>query len=150
MELLGYQGTRLFASHGISAPLGRHATSGEDAVDAGIGASVVKAQLQTGGPRQARWRHTSQQPGETRARAEAIRPMEIRDLRARERRVEEASQIEAEYCASVAIDCSAQDGLVILCTPKSAWASVRSRGGPDAIASSLELLHPNSKEEGNG
>lgn len=104
MDLLEHQGKQLFARHGIAVPRGNVATSVDDAVnvsDALGYPSVVKAQAQIGGRGKLGGIKLAGSRVQARTHSEAILAMEIRGLRVQEVWVEEASQIEAEYYASV-------------------------------------------------
>ncbi|MDX6432518.1 MAG: succinyl-CoA synthetase beta subunit, partial [Streptosporangiaceae bacterium] len=72
---------------------------------------------------------------EARAHANAILGMDIRGLQVHEVWVEEASQIEAEYYASVVFDRSAQDALVMLSTKGGVDIEAVAAEDPGAIAS---------------
>jgi succinyl-CoA synthetase beta subunit len=138
VDLLEYQGKQLFARHGIPVPSGCHAASVEEAVDAAEAVGypcVVKAQVQTGGRGKLGGILVARGRDEARAHAEAILGMDIRDLRVHELWVEEASQIEAEYYASVVIDRSAQDVLVMLSTKGGMDIEAVAAEDPDGIAS---------------
>jgi succinyl-CoA synthetase beta subunit len=138
VDLLEYQGKQLFARHGIPVPSGCHAASVEEAVDAAEAVGypcVVKAQVQIGGRGKLGGILVARDPDEARAHAEAILGMEIRDLRVHELWVEEASQIEAEYYASVVIDRSAQDVLVMLSTKGGVDIEAVAAEDPERIAS---------------
>jgi succinyl-CoA synthetase beta subunit len=119
-------------------PSGCHAASVEEAVDAAEAVGypcVVKAQVQTGGRGKLGGILVARGRDEARAHAEAILGMDIRDLRVHELWVEEASQIEAEYYASVVIDRSAQDVLVMLSTKGGMDIEAVAAEDPDGIAS---------------
>jgi succinyl-CoA synthetase beta subunit len=119
MDLLEYQGKQLFARHGVPVPEGRHALSVEEAVKAAdeVGyPCVVKAQVQIGGRGKAGGIKLAKDRDEAREHAEAILGMDIRGLTVHELWVEAASEIEAEYYASVVFDRSAKAPLVMLST----------------------------------
>jgi succinyl-CoA synthetase beta subunit len=138
MDLLEYQGKQLFARHGIPVPDGRPASSVEEAVEAAeaIGyPCVVKAQVKIGGRGKLGGIKLALDGEEARAHAEAILGMDIRGLCVHEVWVEEASQIEAEYYASVVFDRSAQDALVMLSTKGGMDIEAVAAEDPGAIAS---------------
>jgi succinyl-CoA synthetase beta subunit len=138
VDLLEYQGKQLFARHGIPVPDGRPASSVEEAVAAAeaIGyPCVVKAQVKIGGRGKLGGIKLALDGEETRAHAEAILGMDIRGLQVHEVWVEEASQIEAEYYASVVFDRSAQDALVMLSTKGGMDIEAVAAEDPGAIAS---------------
>jgi succinyl-CoA synthetase beta subunit len=119
MDLLEYQGKQLFARHGIPVPTGRHATSVDEAVAAAneIGyPCVVKAQVQIGGRGKAGGIKVAQDEAQAGEYARAILGMDIRGLTVHELWIEGASQIEAEYYASIVFDRSAKAPLVMLST----------------------------------
>ncbi|MFL5824814.1 MAG: ADP-forming succinate--CoA ligase subunit beta [Solirubrobacteraceae bacterium] len=119
MDLLEYQGKQLFARHGVPVPPGRHATTVEEAVQAAeeIGyPCVVKAQVQIGGRGKAGGIKVAQDSGEASEHAEAILGMDIRGLTVHELWIESASEIAAEYYASVVFDRSAKAPLLMLST----------------------------------
>jgi succinyl-CoA synthetase beta subunit len=107
MDLLEYQGKRLFARHEVPVPEGHHAASVEDAVAAAdeIGfPCVVKAQVAIG----KRGKHggikVAKDADEARAHAEAILGMDIRGFTVHEVWIEAASEIDDEYYASIILD----------------------------------------------
>jgi succinyl-CoA synthetase beta subunit len=119
MDLLEYQGKQLFARHGVPVPEGRHATSVEEAQAAAdeIGyPCVVKAQVQIGGRGKAGGIKLAANRDEVREHAEAILGMDIRGLTVHELWIERASDIAAEYYASVVFDRSAKAPLLMLST----------------------------------
>src|SRR3954447_16531802 len=107
MDLLEYQGKQLFAKHGVSVPNGRHATSVDDAVAAAneIGyPCVVKAQVAIGGRGKAGGIKVAKDESEARTHATAILGMDIRGFTVHDLWIEEASEIAAEYYASIILD----------------------------------------------
>jgi succinyl-CoA synthetase beta subunit len=123
MDLLEYQGKQLFARHGIPVPEGRPADNVDDAV---AGAEevgypcVVKAQVGIGGRGKAGGIKIAETAEEAREHSEAILGMEIRGPRGEgpftvhEVWVERASDIDAEYYASIILDRSAKKLLTML------------------------------------
>ena len=119
MDLLEYQGKQLFARHGVPVPEGRLAVSVEEAMAAADDLGypcVIKAQVQIGGRGKAGGIKLAQDRDEVREHAEAILGMDIRGLTVHELWVEEASQIDSEYYASVVFDRSAKAPLMMLST----------------------------------
>jgi succinyl-CoA synthetase beta subunit len=119
MDLLEYQGKQLFARHGVPVPDGRLAVSVEEAMAAADDLGypcVIKAQVQIGGRGKAGGIKLAKDRDEVRERAEAILGMDIRGLTVHELWVEEASDIDAEYYASVVFDRSAKAPLLMLST----------------------------------
>jgi len=137
MDLLEYQGKLLFARHDVPVPEGKAATSVEEAVEAAqaIGyPCVVKAQVQIGGRGKAGGIKVAQNVEEARAHAEAILGMDIRGLTVHELWIEEASDIAAEYYASIVFDRSAKAPLVMLSTKGGMDIEEVAESDPDAIA----------------
>jgi succinyl-CoA synthetase beta subunit len=137
MDLLEYQGKQLFARHGIPVPAGGHATSVAEAVTAAneIGyPCVVKAQVQIGGRGKAGGIKVAQDEAEAREYAEAILGMDIRGLTVHELWIEGASQIEAEYYASIVFDRSAKAPLVMLSTKGGMDIEAVAEEDPTALA----------------
>src|SRR5947209_17030589 len=116
MDLLEYQGKQLFARHGVPVPSGRLAVSVEEAMDAADDLGypcVIKAQVQIGGRGKAGGIKLAHDRDEAREHAQAILGMDIRGLTVHELWVEEASEIAAEYYASVIFDRSAKAPLLM-------------------------------------
>jgi len=117
MDLLEYQGKQLFARHGLPVPEGRHATTVDDAVAAAaeIGyPCVVKAQVRIGGRGKAGGIKVAKDEAEARTHCEAILGMDIRGFTVNDLWIEEASEIDAEYYASIILDRSAKKLLAIV------------------------------------
>jgi succinyl-CoA synthetase beta subunit len=107
MDLLEYQGKQLFAKHGIAVPSGRHADTVEGAVEAAreIGfPCVIKAQVPIGKRGKAGGIKLAKDEAEARTHAEAILGMDIRGFTVYDLWIEGASEIAAEYYASVVLD----------------------------------------------
>ena len=120
MDLLEYQGKQLFARHGVPVPSGSPATTVEEAVAAAdeIGyPCVVKAQVQIGGRGKAGGIKVAKDRAEAEAHAEAILGMDIRGLTVHEVWIEAASDIAAEYYASIVFDRAHKRPLVMLSMP---------------------------------
>jgi succinyl-CoA synthetase beta subunit len=119
MDLLEYQGKQLLARHGVPVPTGRPAATVDEAVEAAeaIGyPCVVKAQVQIGGRGKLGGIKVAESRDEARSHAGAILGMDIRGLRVHDVWIEAASQIAAEYYASIVFDRSAQAPLIMLST----------------------------------
>ena len=127
MDLLEYQGKQLFARAGIPVPDGLVARTIDESVAAAeaIGyPCAVKAQVKIGGRGKAGGIKIARNADEARAHADAILGMDIRGFTVHEVWIEGASDIAAEYYASVIFDRSAKQPLVMLST----------RGGMDIEA----------------
>jgi succinyl-CoA synthetase beta subunit len=137
MDLLEYQGKQLFARHAIPVPDGRHARTVDEAVAAAkeIGfPCVIKAQVKIGGRGKAGGIKLAHDEDEARAHANAILGMDIRGFTVHELWVEGASQIEAEYYASVIFDRSAKQPLIMLSTRGGVDIEAVADEDPEAIA----------------
>ena len=138
MDLLEYQGKQLLARHGIAVPRGRSAASVPEAVAAAAEVGfpcVIKAQVLIGGRGKHGGIRVAGDRSQARAHAEDILGMEIRGLRVHEVWIEEASEIEAEYYASVLFDRGAQAVRVMLCSEGGVDIETVAAEHPDAIAS---------------
>src|SRR5437764_625504 len=116
MDLLEYQGKELFARHGLRVSSGKAVRTVEDAVQAAneIGYPVViKAQVLIGGRGKAGGIKLAADESEAREHASRILGMDIRGHTVRTLWVEHASDIAAEYYASVLLDRSAKKPLVM-------------------------------------
>jgi succinyl-CoA synthetase beta subunit len=137
MDLLEYQGKQLFARHGIPVPSGKPAATVEQAVAAAeeIGyPCVVKAQVLIGGRGKAGGIKVAQDAAEARAHAEAILGMDIRGFTVHEVWIEAASDIAAEYYASIVFDRAAKAPLVMLSTKGGMDIEAVAEEDPGAIA----------------
>jgi succinyl-CoA synthetase beta subunit len=137
MDLLEYQGKQLFARHGVPVPTGAPATTVEEAVAAAdeIGyPCVVKAQVQIGGRGKAGGIKVANDRKEAEAHATAILGMDIRGHTVHEVWIEAASDIAAEYYASIVFDRSAKQPLVLLSTQGGMDIEAVADSDPDAIA----------------
>jgi succinyl-CoA synthetase beta subunit len=117
MDLLEYQGKQLFARHGVAVPEGRHATTVDDAVAAAdeIGyPCVIKAQVRIGKRGKAGGIKVAADQDEARRHADAILGMDIRGFTVHDLWVERASEIAAEYYASIILDRSEKKLLAML------------------------------------
>src|SRR5271157_4557662 len=116
MDLLEYQGKQLFARHGLRVSSGRAVTSVDDAVAAAAEVGypvVVKAQVLIGGRGKAGGVKLAADESEAREHARNILGMDIRGHLVRTLWIEHASDIASEYYASVLLDRSAKQPLVM-------------------------------------
>lgn len=116
MDLLEYQGKQLFARHGLEVSAGKAVTTVEDAVAAAneVGYPVVvKAQVLIGGRGKAGGVKLAANEDEAREHAQNILGLDIRGHIVRTLWIEHASDIASEYYASVLLDRSAKQPLVI-------------------------------------
>ena len=137
MDLLEYQGKQLFARHGVPVPKGAPATTVEQAVAAAdeLGyPCVVKAQVLIGGRGKAGGIKLANDRREAEEHARAILGMDIRGFTVHEVWVEQASDIAAEYYASIVFDRAAKKPLVMLSTQGGMDIEEVAERDPDAIA----------------
>ena len=116
MDLLEYQGKQLFARHGLAVSAGKAVSTVDDAVAAAneVGYPVVvKAQVLIGGRGKAGGVKLAADETEAREHAQNILGMDIRGHVVRTLWIEHASDIATEYYASVLLDRSAKQPLVI-------------------------------------
>src|SRR5947208_4557288 len=116
MDLLEYQGKQLFARHGLDVSPGKAVRTADEAVRASgeIGyPGVVKAQVLIGGRGKAGGVKLAGDEAEVREHAAEILGMDIRGHTVRTLWIERASDIAAEYYASVLLDRSAKQPLLI-------------------------------------
>jgi succinyl-CoA synthetase beta subunit len=116
MDLLEYQGKQLFARHGLEVSAGKAVTTVEDAVAAAneVGYPVVvKAQVLIGGRGKAGGVKLAADEGEARGHAQNILGMDIKGHLVRTVWIEHASDIATEYYASVLLDRSAKQPMVM-------------------------------------
>jgi succinyl-CoA synthetase beta subunit len=137
MDLLEYQGKQLFARRGVPVPRGVPATTVEEAV---AGADelgypcVVKAQVLIGGRGKAGGIKLANDRREAEDHARAILGMDIRGFTVHEVWVEQASDIAAEYYASIVFDRAAKKPLVLLSTQGGMDMEEVAARDPQAIA----------------
>src|ERR1700760_4785751 len=116
MDLLEYQGKQLFARHGLKVSSGKAVTTVDDAVLAAdeVGSPiVVKAQVLIGGRGKAGGVKLANNEAEAREHAANILGMDIKGHTVRTVWIEHASDIASEYYASVLLDRSAKQPLVM-------------------------------------
>src|SRR5580692_5326297 len=119
MDLLEYQGKQLFARHGLRVSSGKPATNVEDAVRAAAEVGypvVIKAQVLIGGRGKAGGVKLAADERETREHAGNILGMDIKGHTVRKVWIEHASDMASEYYASVLLDRSAKQPLVMFST----------------------------------
>jgi succinyl-CoA synthetase beta subunit len=136
MDLLEYQGKQLFAGHGVPVPEGRHAATVDDAVAAAneIGyPCVVKAQVAIGKRGKAGGIKVARDEDEARAHSEAILGMDIRGFTVHDLWIEQASEISAEYYASVILDRSEKKLLAMLSRTGGMDVEEMAETDPDAL-----------------
>ena len=142
MDLLEYQGKELFGRHGLPVPSGRHARTATEAVEAAdsIGYPVaIKAQVLIGGRGKAGGIKIAADGDEAATHAEAIIGMDITGPHGEgpftvgSLWVEEGSEIEAEYYASVILDRAAKKLLVMLSATGGMDVEAIAASDPDAL-----------------
>ncbi|HEX6586916.1 MAG TPA: ADP-forming succinate--CoA ligase subunit beta [Solirubrobacterales bacterium] len=142
MDLLEYQGKQLFGRHGVPAPDGEVADTVEKAVEAAerIGyPCVIKAQVQIGGRGKAGGIKVAEDRAEAEQHAGAILGMDISGPRGEgpftvhEVWIERASEIEAEYYASIILDRSAKKLMTMLSTMGGMNVEEIAEKDPDAL-----------------
>jgi succinyl-CoA synthetase beta subunit len=119
MDLLEYQGKQLFARHGLAVSPGRVVTTVGDAVTAAAEVGypvVVKAQVLIGGRGKAGGVKLADDEAQAREHAANILGMDIHGHTVRKLWIEHASDIASEYYASVLLDRSAKQPLVMFST----------------------------------
>ncbi len=111
MDLLEYQGKKLFAKHGVPVPEGTPATTVDDAAAAAEALGypvVVKAQVLVGGRGKAGGIKVAGNRAEVEQHAGAILGMDIKGHTVNELYIEAASEIDEEYYAAFVFDRSAK------------------------------------------
>jgi succinyl-CoA synthetase beta subunit len=119
MDLLEYQGKQLFARHGLAVSDGKAVNTVEDAISAAAEVGypvVVKAQVLIGGRGKAGGVKLAADEQEAREHASKILGMDIRGHVVHTLWIEHASDIATEYYASVLLDRSAKQPLVMFST----------------------------------
>jgi succinyl-CoA synthetase beta subunit len=117
MDLLEYQGKKLFSKHGVPVPDGRPASTVDEAVSAGEGLGypvVVKAQVLIGGRGKAGGVKLAKDRSELEQHATAILGMDIKGFTVHELYIEKASDIEEEYYAAILLDRTAKKPMAML------------------------------------
>src|SRR5579862_5410034 len=116
MDLLEYQGKQLFARHGLKVSSGKAVQDVDGAVAAAAEVGypvVVKAQVLIGGRGKAGGVKLADDEAQAREHAENILGMDIKGHTVRTLWIEHASDIATEYYASVLLDRSEKQPLVI-------------------------------------
>jgi succinyl-CoA synthetase beta subunit len=151
MDLLEYQGKQLFAEHDVPVPEGRHAATVDDAVAAAneIGyPCVVKAQVAIGKRGKAGGIKVARDEAEARAHCEAILGMDIRGFTVHDLWIERASEISAEYYASIILDRSEKKLLAMLSRMGGMDVEEMAETDPDALVRRhIEPGRPLSRED---
>src|SRR6266498_3444488 len=136
MDLFEHQAKELFARHGVAVPRGRVAWSPGEAEEVAAelgGTVVVKAQVQVGGRGKAGGIQLARDPAEARAQAERIIGMDIKGHVVRRVLVEEASDVAAEYYASILHDRAGKGFLAMASTQGGVDIEEVAARSPDAI-----------------
>jgi len=137
MDLLEYQGKQLFARAGIPVPGGQPARTVDEAVAAAkeVGfPCAIKAQVKIGGRGKAGGIKIAKDDEEAREAANAILGLDIKGFTVHELWIEGASEIEAEYYASIIFDRSAKMPLIMLSTKGGMDIEAVADEDPGAIA----------------
>ena len=137
MDLLEYQGKRLFQKHGVPVPEGRPATSPAEAASAADALGypvVIKAQVLIGGRGKAGGIKLAHDRPEAEAHARAILGMDIRGFTVREVYVEKASDIAEEYYAAFLLDRGAKRPMAMLSRMGGMDVEAVAEEDPSAIA----------------
>ncbi len=136
MDLFEHQAKELFARHGVAVPRGRVAWSPGEAQEVAAelgGTVVVKAQVQVGGRGKAGGIQLARDPAEARAQAERIIGMDIKGHVVRRVLVEEASDVAAEYYASILHDRAGKGFLAMASTQGGVDIEEVAARSPEAI-----------------
>jgi succinyl-CoA synthetase beta subunit len=151
MDLLEYQGKQLFARHGLEVSDGRAVTTVEDAVAAAneIGYPVVvKAQVLIGGRGKAGGVKLADDEAQAREHAGNILGLDIKGHIVRTLWIEHASDIATEYYASVLLDRSAKQPMVIFSVEGGVEIEQVAEESPDKLVRHhVDALNGLSREE---
>lgn len=137
MDLFEYQGKELFGRWGIPVPEGQVASTPDEAAkiaEAFGGKVVVKAQVQVGGRGKAGGIKVVESADEAKAAAEKIIGMDIKGHVVQRVLVEKASDIKAEYYASVMLDRAAKGFLFMVSAKGGMDIEEVAKTEPNAIA----------------
>jgi len=137
VDLFEFQGKELFARWGVPVPEGRVATTAEEAeaVAKELGGKVVvKAQVQVGGRGKAGGIKLAEDASSAREAAEAILGLDIKGHIVHRVLVEKASDIKAEYYASVMLDRAEKRYLFMLSSKGGVDIEEVAASDPEAIA----------------
>jgi succinyl-CoA synthetase beta subunit len=136
VDLYEYQGKQFFASYGIPTSPGDVTSSPERVVEIATEVgypAVVKAQVQVGGRGKAGGIKLVSNPEEALAAARSILGMDIKGHTVKKVWVEHASDIAAEYYASITLDRSAKEDLVMLSEQGGVEIESVAQSNPEAI-----------------
>jgi succinyl-CoA synthetase beta subunit len=136
VDLFEYQGKQFFASYGIPTSPGDVTGSAERVVEIATEVgypAVVKAQVQVGGRGKAGGIKLVADPREAREAAESILGMDIKGHRVHRVWVEHASDIAAEYYASITLDRSVKEDLVMFSAQGGVEIETVAESDPNAI-----------------
>jgi succinyl-CoA synthetase beta subunit len=151
MDLLEYQGKQLFARHGLEVSDGRAVTTVEDAVAAAneIGYPVVvKAQVLIGGRGKAGGVKLADDEAQACEHATNILGLDIKGHIVRTLWIEHASDIATEYYASVLLDRSAKQPMVIFSVEGGVEIEQVAEESPDKLVRHhVDALNGLSREE---
>src|ERR1700691_2763686 len=151
MDLLEYQGKQLFARHGLRVSSGRPVSTVDDAVAAAAEVRypvVVKAQVLIGGRGKAGGVKLAANESEVREHAGNILGMDIKGHIVRKVWIEHASDIASEYYASVLLDRSAKQPLVMFSTESGVYIEEVAEKTPEKlIRHHVDALEGLSREE---
>jgi succinyl-CoA synthetase beta subunit len=137
LDLFEYQGKELFQRWDIPVPEGQVATTAENAekIAESIGGKVVvKAQVRVGGRGKAGGVKLADNPQQARQVAADIIGMDIKGHEVERVLVERASDIKAEYYASIVLDRAAKKFLFMLSSKGGVDIEEVAESDPDAIA----------------
>src|SRR6476659_1526038 len=136
MDLLEYQGKKLFAQFGIPVSEGRVARTPEEARAAAEelgGQVVVKAQVLTGGRGKAGGVKLAENPADAEQKARDILGLDIRGHVVRKVWIEKASDIAKEYYLSITFDRGAKKPLFMFTTQGGVEIEQVAEESPDAL-----------------
>src|SRR6476659_13179 len=136
MDLLEYQGKKLFAQFGIPVSEGRVARTPEEARAAAEelgGQVVVKAQVLTGGRGKAGGVKLAEDPADAEQKAKEIIGLDIRGHVVEKIWIERASEIAKEYYLSVTFDRVAKQPLFMFTTQGGVEIEEVAANDPDAL-----------------
>ncbi|MGI9644754.1 MAG: ADP-forming succinate--CoA ligase subunit beta [Ilumatobacteraceae bacterium] len=136
MDLYEYQGKQYFARYGIPISPGGPAATVDEAVAAANEAGypvVVKAQVQVGGRGKAGGIKLAADEAEVREHAGNILGMDIKGHVVGQLWIEQASDIDEEYYASLTLDRSAKQHLLMLSAQGGVEIETVAEADPDAI-----------------
>jgi succinyl-CoA synthetase beta subunit len=136
VDLLEYQGKQLFRGHGVPVPDGRPASTVAEAAEAAEALGypvVVKAQVLIGGRGKAGGIKLAKDRAEVEDAAGAILGMDIRGFTVHDLWIEQASEIAAEYYASIILDRSEKTLLAMVSRMGGMEVEEVAASDPDAL-----------------